>query len=258
MLSREHDGEEFIDKWLASAKGKRNVEFCYYSALNNSNKYRKNQLSFGFVRLKGNKKRWLMVSAARITKVVPGGICAVELLDEYQPLLGRLIVHINYRDRYGNWLTNLSNYINEAYVLEYLPDELIEDRFEGFDSISYAFNDLKDCFEHKKHPTLYKALEKIKVIYCLTNKENGMLYIGSAYGIEGAKQRWMNYITDQTGGNREFIKLKEEKGEKYFVNNFQFTVLEYFGMNTADDFILKRERYWKNVFYSRERGYNDN
>ena len=96
-------------------------------------------------------------------------------------------------------------------------------------------------------------------MYCLTDTKTGKLYIGSATGdSRGVAQRWGNYAADYSGGNKEFLKLLEEKGETYFKENFTFTVIEYFGMRFDDGKILQREAYWKKALDTVRHGYNDN
>jgi group I intron endonuclease len=98
----------------------------------------------------------------------------------------------------------------------------------------------------------------IKGVYCLTDKNSGQLYIGSAYGDNGVAQRWEDYFETKTGGNKSLIALYKEKTDGYFEENFQFTLIEYFGMYCDKNKIIKREQYWKEAFCTRDYGYNNN
>lgn len=40
--------------------------------------------------------------------------------------------------------------------------------------------------------------------------------------------------------------------------NFEFTLLEYFGMSYDSKKVLEREQWWKECLDTREHGYNDN
>lgn len=83
-------------------------------------------------------------------------------------------------------------------------------------------------------------------------------YIGSAYGDKGVAQRWNVYGDTRDGYNKKLMNLRKEKGEKYIEDNFTFTILEVFSKNVSDKDIIDRENYWKDVFYSRQFGYNSN
>ena len=107
-------------------------------------------------------------------------------------------------------------------------------------------------------PTYHEALKKITGVYCLTDTNNGMLYIGSATGTEGVWQRWGNYLASKHGGNVKLRKLYEREGDTYFEKYFTFTLLEYFGLSYDPDRIKDREQYWKKCLNTIEHGYNDN
>ena len=77
-------------------------------------------------------------------------------------------------------------------------------------------------------------------------------------GEKGIAQRWSDYIDTKTGGNKDLIELYKKEGEFYFENNFCFTLIEFFGMNTDTDRIIGRETYWKNAFATKDHGYNEN
>lgn len=52
-----------------------------------------------------------------------------------------------------------------------------------------------------------------------------------------------NYINTKTGGNKELIRLYNEKGDDYFIKNFTFGLLEYFGSNTDVNKIIDKENH---------------
>lgn len=86
----------------------------------------------------------------------------------------------------------------------------------------------------------------------------GKLYIGSASGKDGILQRWNDYKTSFTGGNKGLKELLENEGEDYFIENFTYTLLEIFPKNVQPARIYARENYWKEVFKTRAFGYNKN
>ena len=61
-----------------------------------------------------------------------------------------------------------------------------------------------------------------------------------------------------TGGNTDLIKLLNQNDETYFVNNFEYTLIEAFPKNVPDSKVLERENYWKEAFKTRAFGYNNN
>lgn len=101
-------------------------------------------------------------------------------------------------------------------------------------------------------------MKKITGVYCLTDTNNGKLYIGSATGEEGVAQRWGNYLDSKHGGNKKLIELFKQEGHEYFEKYFTFTLLEYFGLSYDPMKIKDREQYWKRCFDTIKNGYNDN
>ena len=76
------------------------------------------------------------------------------------------------------------------------------------------FDKLSKIFKGEILPTYYEALSKVSGVYCLTDTNTGRLYIGSATGIEGVRQRWGDYFSSKDGGNKKLIDLKNKEGEK--------------------------------------------
>ena len=92
-----------------------------------------------------------------------------------------------------------------------------------------------------------------------TDNATGKMYIGSATAEKGMLlARWSSYIHNGHGGNEGLIELVKEKGFDYIKDNFQYTILENYNSKVDDEYVLKRESYWKEVFQSRKFGYNKN
>lgn len=66
------------------------------------------------------------------------------------------------------------------------------------------------------------------------------------------------YCDSCDGHNKKLVDLRKDKGKKYIEENFTFTILEVFSKNVSDKDIIDRENYWKDVFCSRQFGYNSN
>ena len=71
-------------------------------------------------------------------------------------------------------------------------------------------------------------------------------------------QRWSDYVSNGHGGNVELKEIVKQKGFDYVKNNFTYTILENYNSKVKDEYILKRESWWKNVLKTREFGYNSN
>lgn len=107
-------------------------------------------------------------------------------------------------------------------------------------------------------PSYHDALESVTGVYCLTDTKNGKIYIGSATGEGGVAARWGSYLDSKHGGNKKLRELYEREGERYFRENFEFTLLDYFGMSYDPRKVLEREQWWKDCLDTRRHGYNDN
>ncbi|WP_141770140.1 GIY-YIG nuclease family protein [Bacillus massilinigeriensis] len=88
------------------------------------------------------------------------------------------------------------------------------------------------------------ALENVKGVYVIFDKKTGKKYVGSAYGESGIWSRWEQYISNGHGGNKELVKLMNDKGHDYAKENYKFTLLEYHPMFTPDEKIIFRENFW--------------
>jgi len=180
----------------------------------------------------------------------------VEELDKYRKFTGRLLLNFEYKDRQRR--LRLENYIDHISVNQIFESRYIGEVFKDYDSINHDFIVLENIFKFNKSDWK-TALEKVKGVYLLTDKETGKSYVGSAYGDEGGIwSRWSDYINNFHGGNDQMVKLVNKKGKKYIRENFKFSILEIHAMYTSDEKIINREKYWKNKLMTVEHGYNTN
>lgn len=261
-LNMSWEGKSHFERWNESDANNRDVSYSYYSHYGNRRNFtRIGQLVFGFVQLPRNNKRWLLVTAGRITSLPDHDTCRHTEEEKYQGLIGRLVVEIDKNTRgWGNqrYVYRLQKFYEGAKVIEILADEYQDIAFNGLDNVHLSFHDLRLILNGMKYADYRNALSSVKGVYCLTDTKTGKLYIGSAYGEKGIAQRWSDYIDTKTGGNKDLIELYKKEGESYFENNFCFTLIEFFGMNTDTDRIVGRETYWKNAFATKDHGYNEN
>ena len=178
----------------------------------------------------------------------------IQELPEYSNLVGRLKISLERPSRGRAFY--LEKHYEKMSVAEVLRDRYSGERFPGYENINHSFSILSPIFE-QENPDWKSALENIKGIYAISDPSNGKHYIGSAYGEQGIWSRWNCYIGTGHGDTDELTKLIKTKGSTY-ADNFKLALLEYRSMKTEDRVIIDRETYWKNVFQSREFGYNKN
>lgn len=261
-LNMKWNGRSHFSNWYESDEYNRDTDFNYASHYGNNRNYTKiGQWSFGFVRLQDDPNKWLLISVGEITSIPTvdkRGACEHIEIEEFQGLIGRLIIRIHKGNTFSRYIFEMNRFINEAEVVEILPNIYEPIKFEGFDKVHLSFQTLKHILNGHKYYDYRAALMGIKGIYCLTDKKQGKFYIGSAYGVEGVLQRWSNYIDNKTGGNQALIELYQKEGDKYFEENFEYTIIETFEKKTETSKIIDRENYWKKVFKTKENGYNRN
>lgn len=179
----------------------------------------------------------------------------IEELNEYSNLVGRLKVELQKPSRGRAFL--LENYLNNMFISEIFREVYSGQIFPGYENIAIDFSELSNIINIEK-PDWKSALQSVKGIYCIYDKKNGKKYIGSAYGDYGIWNRWENYIKTGHGGNILLRSLIAEKGMKYIIDNFQFSLLEWRSFTTDNETIIKRENYWKKALLSTGNfGYND-
>jgi len=179
----------------------------------------------------------------------------VKELEKYKKYTGRLLLNLEYNDRTRRLC--LENYINDISVNQIFEHRYTGKAFPGYDEINDEFHILEPIFKRGKSDWK-TALENVKGVYLLTDKETGKSYVGSAYSDDGIWSRWSQYITTFHGWNDKMITLVNEKGEEYIRNNLKFSILEIYKKDTPDDHIRERESYWKEKLMTREHGYNLN
>ena len=251
--------ERFVDRWLAlddTAKDSGLTDCSYWPWYGEKRNFQVGQMVFSFIQI--GYDEWLFISAATITGMLPGQRAAVAILERYKGYFGRLVISYKKGQTYARYVFRLDRLLPNIKVKEILSCRYSGEQFEGYDRVNLQYSRLKDIFSGKIMPTYHEALKKITGVYCLTDTNNGMLYIGSATGTEGVWQRWGNYLASKHGGNVKLRKLYEREGDIYFEKYFTFTLLEYFGLSYDPDRIKDREQYWKKCLNTIEHGYNDN
>lgn len=252
-------GDSYLDIWLSldeEAKTGGKNKISYWPWYGRSRNFYVGQNVFSFIKKGYNE--WLFISAAKILSIPENDRAEVVILEKYKPLFGRLIINYYKGNTMGRYTFRLSHLNGEETVKEILPCLYSGDSFNGYDNVNLPYKKLKDVFDGRIMPTYAEALKKVTGVYCLTDTNNGKLYIGSATGTEGVAQRWGNYLSSKHGGNVKLRKLYEEKGDEYFEKYFTYTLIEYFGLSYDHEKVKEREQYWKRCLDTIKNGYNDN
>ncbi|WP_296602161.1 GIY-YIG nuclease family protein [Nocardioides sp.] len=171
------------------------------------------------------------------------------------PFIRRLYVRHKRTGR--NIRRTMESVLPTMTVSSILEEPFAGDPFPGHDRINHSLADLQAVVAQARADWRI-ALESMKGIYVIHDRETGQRYVGSAYGDTGIWQRWSTYAATLHGGNVGLRELLEEKGEEYYRTNMRFALLEYWSMRTDDDHVLERESYWKDVLHARSLGHNRN
>lgn len=180
----------------------------------------------------------------------------LEELEEYKKFVGRLILSFHRYQGMRGRAFYLEKHIDNFGVVEVLPVAYRGASFPGFEQIRHDFHILEPIFRSESSD--WKTpLSSIKGIYAISDKHNGKLYVGSAYGEMGVWSRWSCYIGTGHGWNDELTKLIKEKSIKYARENFRLSLLETMSKTATNETVLARESHWKKVLLSKEHGYNN-
>jgi len=212
---------------------------------------------FSLIKFYSKQNTWLFGGVFKVLDRPDGENYKIEKLKVFEKYEGRLLLNFErYQGMRGRSFL-LENYIDLMTVNQLFEYKYTGEVFPGYDNINHDFTVLENIFKLAKSDWK-TALENVKGIYLLTDKETGKSYIGSAYGDTGIWARWEQYINTFHGWNDKMVTLFKKKGKKYIRNNLKFTILEIYGMYTPDDQIIERENYWKEKLMTRIHGYNLN
>ena len=154
----------------------------------------------------------------------------LEDVEGFDALNGRVIVEWNgFALSWNQWWyadNNVKNGIQYKYVIRI--DDGIQTKippFTSYEDVILSFSELEDII--RSGDSMWKSkLEAVNCIYCIADKENGKLYIGSTYSNEdkdgGIWNRWSRYVeTEGNGDNKDLEKLSPQ----YIRKNLQWSIL---------------------------------
>jgi len=183
----------------------------------------------------------------------------VDLDRQGEPLIGRLIIRLVKKARAKG--RKPESMLSDMSVAEILPEPYIGEDFPGYANINHRYAILEKLWQDSK-PDWVAALMHCQGVYLITDLKTGLRYVGSAYGEEGIWSRWNNYFRTGGHGNNKLLKkllAGKVKGVEYARKNFQISLLEQASSRDSEQYIIKREGFWKEVLLTRsEFGLNDN
>jgi len=202
--------------------------------------------------------RWLFAGVYRVLGVGPGQDIAfkyqTELIPGHEELIGRIIVR--YKREYRASYIWGHKYGSELEVAEIRDARVSIEPFPGYNNVRILHHKLGVIVSNQE-PSWKAALSSVGGVYVITDIRNGKTYVGSASGEGGIWQRWQSYSETGHGGNAELRLLLDAHGQEYS-HNFQYSMLEIADPQDSAEKICARENHWKEVFMSREFGYNSN
>lgn len=202
---------------------------------------------------------WLLTTIKKITKELPvtGAIgYEADEVEEYKKYFGRVLV--KYHNTKRSMGRIYSAVAGDMEVLQVLNEQFTGNDFPGYESVRLTYRALKNVLD-RQLPGWIAALKNQKAVYLITDTKTGKLYVGSATAKYGMLlQRWSNYVENGHGGNKGLKALIAQEGFDYVKENFQYSILENYNARMDDNYILKREAWWKEVLCSRKFGYNEN
>ena len=152
---------------------------------------------------------------------------------------------------------NMETHLDQMDVVSILEQPYAGEPFPGHDRLNHTLGVLEVAIKQDWHDWR-GALQHMKGVYVIHDQETGKPYVGSAYGDTGIWARLCQYVDSLHGGNRALRELVGKQGPDYARANLRFALLEFWSMRTADEHVLARESYWKDVLLSRKFGLNRN
>lgn len=205
--------------------------------------------------------RWLFAGVYAVEGVEPGTwksdpcfLYSTREVDGLDHLTGRAIVE--FRKTFRASYLRGAKFADQLIIVEIRNQRMTIGDFPGYNSVLLSHRMLQTIV-NEDNPSWRTALSNVAGVYLLTDRSDGRLYVGSAYGGEGIWQRWNAYAKTGHGGNKELVELLHEKGEGH-AGQFQFSLLEVCDLGSSDNYVVEREVHWKEVLKTREFGLNKN
>lgn len=204
-------------------------------------------------------RTWLLTTAKIVTRdldVKEGTNYEGVEVARLAPFFGRVIVRYHRTSRAG---VRRLHSLGDLEVVQVLPSIFDGDDFPGYDKVRLSYMQLKSILDRGKRDWV-AALEGQKAVYLITDLNNGRHYVGSANGAKGMLlDRWRSYVKNGHGGNTDLVQLVNTLGIQHVEEHFQYSILENYNSRVDSQFVLDREKWWKDALASRRPfGYNAN
>lgn len=178
----------------------------------------------------------------------------VRVLDVFRQFGGRVLVDWGgmAAQRWLQWFKNDKNIIqiDEGIISMMIP-------FRTYNDVLLDFKELKNIVD-TDNAEWREKLKAVNGIYGISDKSNGKLYIGSAYGEEGIWGRWKDYAETKGHGNNDMLVDIIKQNPDYAWDNLQWFILETFSLDVTDAYTVERENLYKLKLCTRRFGYNKN
>lgn len=157
-----------------------------------------------------------------------------ELLEAYASWRGKLVIEFPPPERSWFRLVSRGNFPVRAI----LEESAFSSPPPNWHEIDLNFAQLAVL------PATWRArLSEWRGIYLIFDEQDGRSYVGSAYGRDNLLGRWLAYVRDGHGGNRE---LRERDP-----GSFRFTILERLSPDLPAEEVIARENSWKSRLHTR-------
>lgn len=231
-----------------------------------------------YVREHSQKKTELLLKASYVIAFVAddkysrfAGIYKINGLDTRTGLNNSLfldVTQIHAFDKYGGrLLVDWGGTAAQQWLQWFKTDKKVLRIDEGIIRMMIPFTKHEDILlDFKELNNIIKTeniewrnkLSAVNGIYCIADRSNGKLYVGSAYGNDGIWGRWKVYVeTNGHGGNNMLVEIINKQPD-YAWDNFQWFVLETLPLSMKDSEIIERESFYKSKLCTRKWGYNKN
>lgn len=214
---------------------------------------------FTMAKMRNVQDQWLFGGVFKVLKrreVQGDNSYDIALCDDIMgPYVKRLTIHFDPPGR--NARLAMEMHLDRMTVVSVHAEPYAGEAFPGLDQINHTLGVLDIAVRQDWHDWR-GALQHMKGVYVIHDFQTGKPYVGSACGDTGIWARLCQYVDSLHGGNKDLRELIGQKGADYARANLSFALLEFWSMRTADDHVLKRESYWKDVLLSRQFGHNKN
>jgi hypothetical protein len=187
-----------------------------------------------------------------VTKVKDKLCYDLEEVSDFDDLIDRIVVDWGSAAiSWHQWYDAQSKEVIEMVPKGYLGS------FIGLLDFVLDFDELKKLINNPEANTDWRLhLSCVNGIYMILDSNTGRQYIGSANGKNGIWQRWSEYASTKTGGNKELIKLLGSDPE--YQRYFRYSVLQTLPSNITQKEIIRVENLYKEKFGSKVHGLNAN